>query len=172
MIKNLIPFFFQTNLSSVFPLVSLIVFVLFIFLLLDKTSFQPKPRSVHSLVIPSFNEVIVATLQIHIDTLSLSMSHFLRTLLCSLSTTLQVLMSYLYSFFISSQIPHLYLQLLHLDHCRFILVARILTLGLRLTHLLWHPPPRRQSCLLPLIFPLPFGKVLVPLVTPILFIIS
>ena len=119
--------FFQTNLSSAFPLISLVVFVLSIFLLLDKTSFQPKPRSVSSSVIPGFNEVIVATLLIHIDTLSLPMSHFLRTLLCSLQPTLPVLMSYLYSFFISSWIPHLYLWLLHLDHCKFILVARILT---------------------------------------------
>ena len=172
MIKSLIPFFFQTNLSSVFPLVSLVVFVLSIFLLLDKTSFQPKPRSVSSLVIPGFNEVIVATLLIHISTLSLSISHFLRTLLCFLSHTLLVLMSYLYPFFISSRIPHLYPRLLHLDHCRFILIACVLIPGLWLTHLLWRPPPRRQSCDLPLIFPLLFGKVLVPLVTLILFIIS
>ena len=46
MIKSLIPFFFQTNFSSIFPLMSLVVFVLSIFLLLDKTSFQPKLRSV------------------------------------------------------------------------------------------------------------------------------
>ena len=89
----LIPFFLQTNLSSAFPLVSLVVFVLSIFLLLDKTSFHLKPRSVSSSVIPGFNKVIIATLLIHINTLSLSMSHFLRTLLCSLSTTLPVLMS-------------------------------------------------------------------------------
>ena len=154
-----------------FPLVSLVVFVLSIFLLPDKTSSQPRPRSVSSSVIPSFNEVIVATLLIHIDALSLSMSHFLRTLLCSLSLTLPVLMSYLYPFFITSRIPHLYLRLLHLDHCRFILVIQVLTPGLRLTYLIWPPPPRRRSCRLPLIFLLPFGKVLVPLVTPILFII-
>ena len=72
----------------------------------------------------------------------------------------------------SSWRPHLYLRLLHLDHCRFILVARVLTPGLLLTHLLWLPPLRRRSCRLPLIFPLLFRKVLVPLVTPILFIIS
>ena len=129
MIKSLIPFFFQTDLLFAFLLISLVVFVWSIFLLLDKTSFQPKPQSVSSSVIPSFNEVIVATLLIHIDSLSL-------TLLCSLSTTLPVLMSHLYPFFIPSQIPHLYLWLLHLDHCRFILVARILTPGLRLTQLL------------------------------------
>ena len=70
MIKSLIPFFFQTNLSSAFPLVPFVVFVLSIFLLLNKTSFHPKPRSVSSSVIPGFNEVIVATLLIHIDTLS------------------------------------------------------------------------------------------------------
>ena len=64
------------------------------------------------------------------------------------------------------------LWLLHLDHCRFILVARVLTSGLRLTHLLWRPPPRHRYFRLPLIFPLPFRSVLVPLITPILFIIS
>ena len=141
MIKSLIPLIFQTNLFSAFPLNSLVVFVLSIFLLLDKTSFQLMPRSVSSSVIPGFNEVIVANLLIHIDTLSLPMSQFLRTLLCSLPPTLPVLMSYLYTFFISSKIPHLYLRLLHLDHCRFILVAHVLTLSLRLTHLLWRPPP-------------------------------
>ena len=172
MIKSLIPFFFQTNLSYAFPLVSLVVFVLSIFLLLDKTSSQPKSRSVSSSVIPSFNEVIVTTLLIHIDTFSLSMSQFLRTLLCFLSPTLLVLMLYLYSFFIPSWIPHLYLRLLHLDHSRFILVARVLTPGLRLTHLLWRPPPLHWSYHLPLIFLLPFRKVLVLLVTSILFIIS
>ena len=172
MIKSLIPFFFQTNLSFAFPLVSLVVFVLSIFLLLTKTSSLPKPRSVSSSVSPGFNEDIVATLLIHIDTLSLPMSHFLRTLLCSQLPTLPVLMSYLYLFFIPSQIPHLYLRLLHLDHCRFILVVPVLTPGPWLTHLLWLPPPRHWSCYLPLIFPLPFAKVLVPLVILILFIIS
>ena len=172
MIKSLNPFFFQPNLSFVFPLLSLVASVLSIFLFLDKTSFQSKPRSVSSPVIFGFNEVIVATLLIHIDTLSLLMSPFLKTLLCSLPPTLPVLMSYLYPFFIPSWIPHLYLRLLHLDHCRFILVARVLTTGLQLTHLLWHPLPRRRSCHLLLIFPLPFGKVPVLLVTPILFIIS
>ena len=42
--------------------------VLSILLLLDKISFQPKPRSVSSLVIPGVNKVIIATLLIHIDT--------------------------------------------------------------------------------------------------------
>ena len=136
MVKSLIPFFFQTNLSFSFPLMYLVVFVLSIFLLLTKTSSQPKPRSVSSSVIPGFNKDIVATLLIRIDTLSLSMSHFLRTLPCSLSPTLSVLMSYLYLFLIPSRIPHLYLQLLHLDHCKFILVTPVLTPGPRLTHLL------------------------------------
>ena len=76
MIKSLIPSFFQTNPSSAFPLVSLVMFVLFIFLLLNKISSQPKPRSVSSLVIPDFNEVIAATFLIHINTLSLMMSLF------------------------------------------------------------------------------------------------
>ena len=134
MIKSRIPSFFQINPSSGFPLVSLVVYVLFIFLHLDKTSSQPKLRSVSSSVILAFNKDIAANLLIHIDTLSLSMSHFLRTLLCFLPPTLPVLMSYLYLFFIPSRISHLYLRLLHLDHYSFTLVARILTPGLRLTH--------------------------------------
>ena len=144
-----------------------------IFLLLDKTSFQPKPRNVSSLVIPSFNEVIIATLLIHIDTLSLLMSHFFENFSMFLPINHPPSSDVIsLPFFIPSQMPHLYLRLLHLNHCRFVLVTLVLTLGLRLTHLLWHPPPRRWSCHLPLIFPLPFGKVLVPLVTHILFIIS
>ena len=153
MIKSLISLFFQTNPSFAFPLVSLVVSVLSIFLLLDKISSQPKLQSVSSSVIPDFNEVIVATLLIHINTSSLLMSLFLRTLLCSLPPTLPILMSYLYTSFIPFRIPPLYLRLIHLDHCRFILVVGILTLGLQLTHLLWCPPPRRRSCRLPLIFP-------------------
>ena len=132
---------FPNQLLFCLPLMPLVVFVLSIFLILYKTSSQPKPRSMPSSVIPGFNEVIVATLLIHIDTLSLPMSHFLRTLQCSLSPTLPVLMLYLYPFFISSWIPYLYLRLLHLDHCRFILVTRVLTSNLQPTHLLWHPPP-------------------------------
>ena len=154
------------------PPLCLWVSVLSIFLLLDMTSSQLKPQNMSSLVIPDFNEVIVATLLIHIDTLFLPMSHFLRTLLCSLPLTLPILMPYLYPFFILSRIPHLYLRLLHLDRCRFILVTRTLTLGLWLTYLLWCPPPRHLSYRLPLIFPLPLRKVLVPLIIPILFIIS
>ena len=127
MIKSLILSFFQTNPSSVFPIVSLIVFVLSIFLLLEETSSQPKPRNVSSSVIPDFNEVIIATLLIHNNTLSLPISHLFRTLLCSLSLTLTVLMSYLYPFFILFNIPQWYLLLLHLDHCKFILVDRVLT---------------------------------------------
>ena len=172
MIKSLIPSFLQTNPSSAFPLVSLVVYVSSIFLLLDKTSSQIKPRSASYSVIPHFNEVIAATLLIHIDTLSLSTSPFLRILLCSLPPTLSVMMLYLYPFFISSRIPLMYLQLLHLDHCRFILIVYVVTPGIWLTHLLWRCPPQRWSCCLPLIFPLPFGKVHVPLITPILFIIS
>ena len=45
-IESFIPSFFQTNPFSAFLLVSLVVSVLFIFLLLDKTSSQTKPRSV------------------------------------------------------------------------------------------------------------------------------
>ena len=70
-----------------------------------------------------FNDDITTTLLIHIDILSLPKSPFLRTFLCSLPPTHLVLMSYLYPFFIYSWIPHLYPRLLHLDHCKFILVT-------------------------------------------------
>ena len=55
---------------------SLIMFILSIFLFLDKKSFQPKPQNVSSLVIPGFNEVIIATLLIHIDTVSADVTFF------------------------------------------------------------------------------------------------
>ena len=63
-------------------------------------------------------------------------------------------------------------QLFHLDRYRFILVVHIPTPSLPMTHLLWRPPPRRRSCCQPLILSSPFRKVLVPLVIPILFILS
>ena len=85
-------------------------------LTLGQDKLFPKAMKCVFLGYSRFNEVIIATLLIHIDTLSLFMSHFLRTLLCSLPPTLPVQMSYLYPFFISSWISHLYLWLLHLDH--------------------------------------------------------
>ena len=171
MIKSRIPSFFQINPSTGFPLVSLVVSVLSIFLLLNKTSSQPKPRGVSSSIILDFNKNIAATLLIHRYFITVDVTFFENSSMFP-ATTLSILMSYLYPFFILSRISHLHLWLFHLDHCRFILVASILTLGLRLTPLLWRPPPQHRSCLPPLIFPLPFGKVLVHLVTPILFIIS
>ena len=164
MIKSLILSFFLTNISFAFCLIFLVV----LFLLPGKTSFQPKPQSVSSSVIPDFNKGIVVTLLIHIYTLSLPMSHFFTNLLCSLPPlpTFGVLSL---SLFFPFWIPYLHLQ--HpLDHCSFIPAIRVLILSLHLTHLLWCLPPRCQSCLLPMIFPLPFRKVLVHLVTLILFI--
>ena len=169
MIKFVIPFFFQTSISSTFPLVSLVVFVLSIFLLLDKTSFQPKPRSVFLSYSRLQRVYYCYSPDTHQYFVSTDVTIFENSSMFPINHP-SVLMSYLYPFFIPSWIPHLYLRLLHLDHCKFILVAHILTLGLWLTRLLWHPPPQRRSCHLPLIFPLPFRKVLVPLV--ILFIIS
>ena len=130
MIRSFISSFFLTNLSPAFPLVSLIVSILSIFLLLDKARSQPKSRSLSSSVIHEFNEVIAATLLlIHIDTLSLPMSHFLRTFLSSLPHALPILMSYHYLFSTLFRIPHLSLQLLHLNPFRFIIATRISTLA-------------------------------------------
>ena len=116
--------------------------------------------------------VIVATLPIHIDTSFSLMSPFLNTLLSSLPHRLPIPRSYLYLSSFPFRPYPLSPQLLHLDHCRFILVVRIPTLGLLMTHLLWRPLTRRRSCRQPLIIPSPFGKVLVPLVILILFILS
>ena len=54
-----------------------------------------------------FNEVMVATFLVHINTLFLPMSHFLRTLLCSLSTTLLDVISlpFLYPVLDTSPVP-------------------------------------------------------------------
>ena len=100
------------------------------------------------------------------------MSPFFNILLSSLPHLLPISRSYLYLSSFPFWIPHLSPQLLHLDRYRFILVARILTPSLQMTHLLWCPPPRCRSCRLLLILPSPYEKVLVPLVLPILFIIS
>ena len=170
MIKFLIPFFFQTNLSSAFPLVSLVVFVC------------PYSYSLTRQTFSQSHEVCLPWLFSASTRLSLLLSRY-TSILClyrcniffdnsSMFPINHPLGSDVIYFFIPSRIPHLYLRLHLLDHCKFILVARVLTPGLRQTHLIWHPPPRHRSCRLPLTFPLPFGKVLVPLVTPILFIIS
>ena len=108
MIKSLIPFFFQTNISSALTFVSLVVSVLSIFLLLDKINFQPKPRSVSSSVIPDFKEVIVATFMIYIDTSSLPMSHFLRTLLCSPPFLYNIFLSFCTLFISFLCLPDIY----------------------------------------------------------------
>ena len=58
MIRSLILSYYQINLSFASLLVSLVVTVLFIFSLQDKTNSQPKPRSVSSWVILAFRGVI------------------------------------------------------------------------------------------------------------------
>ena len=78
MIKSLIPSFFLLNLSSAFPFASLIVFVLSIFLLQDKTSSRPIPQSVSSLASLDFKGVIDPILLTQINISSLLMSHSLR----------------------------------------------------------------------------------------------
>ena len=97
---------------------------------------------------------------------------FFNILLFSLPHRLLVPRSYLYLSSFPFRPYHLSPQLLRLVHNRFILVIHIPTPGLLMTHLLWHPPPHRRSCRLPLILPSPFGMVLVPLVILILFILS
>ena len=115
----------------------------------------------------------VATLSIHIDTLfSLMSPLFEHSSIFSTPSpsSPEVLSLYLSSF--PFRLYHPSPKLLHLDRYRFILVIHVLTSSLYMTHLLWRPPPRRWSCRLPLILPSLFVKVLVPLVIPILFMLS
>ena len=144
----------------------------FVHILLAKINFLLRPRSVSSLAIPAFNVVTVATLPIHMDTSFPLMSPFLNTLLSSLPHRLPVPRSYLYLSSFPFRPYPLSPQLLHLDHYKFILVIRVSTPGLPMTHLLWRPPPQRRSCCQPLILPSLFEKVLIPLVILILFILS
>ena len=96
MIKSLILSFFLINLSSVFLLMSLVVFVLFIFLHLGKTSSLPKQLSVSSWVILDFIGVIDVILLTQIGTSSLLVSLSLRVPLSSpLKSVLMFWMSYM-----------------------------------------------------------------------------
>ena len=146
--------------------------VLSTYLLMVKINFLPRPRSSSSLVIPAFYAVTVAILLIHIDTSFPMMSPILNILPFSLPHRLPVSRSYLYLSSFPFRPYHLSPQLHHLVHYRFILVIRVPTSGLLMTHLLWRPPPRRRSFCFLLILPSPFEKVLVLLVIPILFILS
>ena len=139
--------------------------------LLAKISFPLRPRSASSLVIPTFNKVIDATLLIHIDNSFPLMSPFLNILLSSLPHLFPVPRSYLYLSSFPFRISHMSPQLLHFDCYRFILVACVPTPSLQMTHLLWRHPPRHRSYRLSPILLSPFRKVLVPLVILILFII-
>ena len=92
------------------PLMSLVVFVLFIFSLLGKTNSLPKPRSVSSWVILTFRGVIVVILPILIATLSLLMSPSLKIPPSSpLQCVLLLQMSYLFLLFypLPLSLPHL-----------------------------------------------------------------
>ena len=172
MIKFLILFSFLINPFFVSLRVFSYALVLSTYLLLTKINFLLRPRSASSSVIPAFKAVTVAILRPHIDTSFPLMSHFFNILLFSLPYRLPVPRSSIYLSSFAFQPYHLSPQQLHLVRYRFILVLRVPTPGLPMIHLLWHPPLRRQSCRLSLILPSPFGKVLVPLVIPILFILS
>ena len=111
------------------------------YLLLVKINFLLRPRSASSLVIPAFNAVTVAILLIHINTSFLLMSSFFNILLSSLPPRLPIPRFYLYLSSFPFRPYHLSPQLLHLVCYRFILVIRVPTPGLLMTHLLWRPPP-------------------------------
>ena len=78
MIRSLKWSCYLINLSFTSLIVSLVVFVLFIFAILGKKNSQIKPLSVSSWVIIAFRGVIAIILKTLITTLSLLMSHSLR----------------------------------------------------------------------------------------------
>ena len=172
MIKSLILFSFLINPLYVSLRVFAAALILSTYSLLVKINFLLRSRRASSLAIPALNAVTVATIPIHIDTSFSLMSPFLNTLKSSLLHGLPVPRSYLYLSSFPFRPYPLSSQLLHLNRYRFILVVRVPTSGLLITHLLWHPPPPRRSCRQPLIISSPFEKVLVPLVILILFIVS
>ena len=172
MIRSLIPSYYLINVFFAFLLVSLVVFVLFIFSFLGKTNSQPKPRSVSSWVILALREVIVVILRTLIASLSMLMLPYLRIPpSSSLQRVLLFRMSYLFLLSYHLLISFLHLQMPYLDHFRFILAILVLLQVLLLNHLLC-----RSHLLLwfrnrLMIYLLPFGKVPGLLLAHILFII-
>ena len=165
MIRSLILSYYLINLSFASPLVSLVVFVLFIFSLLGKSNSQPKPQSVSSWVILAFRGVIVI-LPTLITTLSLLMSPPLR-----IPPPLQHVlfqMSYLFLLSYHHQIPLLHLQMSCLDHFRLYSSS---SSSFLLNHLLCHSHLLLRFCNHLMIYLLPIGKVPALLLTHILFII-
>ena len=140
MIKSLILFSFLINTFFASLHVSSITLVLSTSSLLAKIKFLLRLRGASSLAIPAFNAVTIATLLIHINTSSPQMSSFLNTLLSSLPHHLPVPRSYLYLLSLPFQPYPQGPQLLHLNRCRFILIIRVPTPCLPMTHLLWRPP--------------------------------
>ena len=172
MIRFLIHFFSLTNHFISFLLVSLVVLVLFIFSLQDKTSFPLKPRNASSWDTPDFRRVIVVIPLKLINTLSLLMSPSLRTHPSSPPLSLFLFLKS-YPFPLS---PRLYLMLCLLDHFRFIIavtVSLFLSLLLRslLTHFLSLQLLLPRLCLLLITYPLLLGKIIDLLVIFILFTI-
>nr|CAN63917.1 hypothetical protein VITISV_019573 [Vitis vinifera] len=156
----LIPFFSLTNHFISFLLVFFVVLALFIFALLDRTNFLPKPQNASSWDTPDFKRVIVVIPLRLIATFSPLMLPSLRTHHSSPPLSLFLFLKS-YPFPLS---PHL-MQCL-LAHFRFI-IAIIVSLFLLLwpryllTHFLslWLLLPR--LCLLLLTYPLLFGKTMV-----------
>ena len=158
-IRFLIPFFSLTKHFISFLLMLFVVLALFIFSLLDKTNFLPKPQNASSWDTPDFKRVIVVIPLRLIATFSPLMSSSLRTHHSSPPLSLFLFLKS-YSFPLS---PHL-MQCL-LAYFRFIIaviVSLFLILWLRylLTHFLSLRLLLPRLCLLLLTYPLLFGKVI------------
>ena len=161
--------YYLINHSFASLLMSLVVFVLFIFSLLGKTNSQPKPRSVflgyfrlqrgYRCYSPDTNRYFIV------------MSFSLRIPPPPLQRILLFQMSYLFLLSYHLPISLVHLKMSCLDHFRFILIVLILLQGLLLTHLLCrnHLLIRFRNPLL--IYLLSFGKAPALLLTHILFVI-
>ena len=170
MIRSLILSYYLINLFFASLLMSLVVSVLFIFSLLGKTNSQSKPRSVSSWVILTFRRVIVI-LPTLIATLSLLISPSLKIPPSPLQRVLLFRMSYLFLLSYHLLISFLQLQMLCLDHFRFILAVLVLLQCHLLNHLLCHSHLLLRFDNRMMIYLLSFGKVPALLLTHNLFII-
>lgn len=136
MITFIIPFFFLTNLSRVFSLESLVVLVLFIFLLLNKTSSQLKASSMSSWVTPDLRGVTNVILLTQTNTSSLSISPPLRAPPSPLQSILMFPISYHFPLSHHFQTYLLHLQTFCLNHSNFIPCRHCIKTGSLLTYLM------------------------------------
>ena len=171
MIRFLILFSFLANIFSVFPCMSLVAPTLSTLTPgQDKLSAKTMKRVFlgyyrlqqgYRCYSPDTHQYFV-----YVDVIFFENSHFF-----ALSNVIIFMIFYCFLLSIHLRISPPHLQMPNLDHFKFILAVHVLTPSPWLAHLICRPPTRGLSCPLRMIYPLPYAKVLVLLVTLILFII-